>query len=110
MSTKEDLFASVTAADKPRPGQTKTAKTQSKWDLESDELTPHSLTIRPSKLEWIRNYVYAKRRAEDPDYTQGHALDEALTLLIEQQGTQEERPDSVKKKEKKKSGRRKRII
>lgn len=107
MSKKDDLFASITAADKARPGQTKSATIPTKSDVESDDFTPHSFTIRPSKLEWLRNYVYAQRKSQDPDYTQGNALDEALALLMVQEGDQEERPESAKKKEKKRSGRRK---
>lgn len=104
--SKEDLFSQITNESKARPGQKK-KPIQSKVDPETDDLMPHSLTIRPSKLNWLRNYVHQQKMKHDPYYTQGDALDEAIELLIAQEGDQPERPDSVKAKERKRSGRRK---
>ena len=104
--SKEDLFNQIASQSKTRAGQKKKPK-EAKANFETDELMPHSLTIRPSKLEWLRNYVYQQKLAKDPDYTQGEALDEALDLLMELHGPQPERPDKVKAKERKRTGRRK---
>lgn len=104
--SKEDLFQQITNESKTRPGQKK-KPAQGKGDPQTDDLIPHSLTIRPSKLEWLRNYVHQMKMKRDPYYTQGHALDEALDLLMKQEGDQPERPDTAKAKERKRAGRRK---
>lgn len=71
-----------------------------------EEPKTHSLTILPSHIEKIRDYVHFKKINGNPYYTQGQMLQEAIDLFL-QSIDQEipERPEEVKKSERKRTGR-----
>lgn len=78
---------------------------------ERDEEEPktHSLTILPSHIEKIRNYVHFKKINGNPYYTQGQMLQEAIDLFIKSLGfIIPERPEEIKKLEMRKTGRKRR--
>ena len=76
---------------------------------QAEEPKTHSLTILPSHIEKIRNYVHFKKIHGDPYYTQGQMLQEAIDLFMDSLKTEiPERPSEVIRAEKKRSGRRSR--
>lgn len=73
-----------------------------------EEPKTHSLTILPSHIEKIRNYVHFRKVNGDPYYTQGEMLQEAIDLFLSNLEVEiPERPDKVKRAEKKRTGRNK---
>ena len=71
-----------------------------------EEPKTHSLTILPSHIEKMRNYVHFKKVNGDPYYTQGKMLQEAIDLFLSTIEEEiPERPDEVKRSERKRTGR-----
>lgn len=71
-----------------------------------EEPKTHSLTILPSHIEKIRNYVHFKKLNGDPYYTQGKMLQEAIDLFLSTINEEiPERPEEVKRSERKRKGR-----
>ncbi len=79
-------------------------------DNEVEEPKTHSLTILPSHIEKIRNYVHFKKFNGDPYYTQGKMLQEAIDLFLSSISDEiPERPEEVKRSERKRSGRKHKV-
>ena len=74
-----------------------------------EEPKTHSLTILPSHIEKIRNYVHYRKINGEPYYTQGKMLQEAIDLFLSELNIDiPDRPADVKRAEKKRIGRKSR--
>jgi len=72
-----------------------------------EEPKTHSLTMLPSHIDKMRNYVHFKKVNGDPYYTQGKMLQEAIDLFLSTIKDEiPERPEEVKRSERKRKGRR----
>jgi len=74
----------------------------------NNPIKTHSLTLRTTHIDKMRNYVHFRKMNGDPYFTQGQMLEEAIDLFLSSIDLEiPERPDEVKEKEKKRTGRRK---
>ena len=103
--SKDDLKKQIKKQSKTREG---TNVKEIQQDFKQDEeQKPHTLTIRPSYIDKMKDYVHWKKTMGDPYYTQGDVLEEALTMLFGQAGEIPPRPEEIRRKEKRRTGRRK---
>lgn len=103
--SKKDLKDQIKYHSKKREG-TKVEDIKEAFHQEEDQ-KPHTLTIRPSYVDKIKDYVYMKKTQGLFNYTQGDAVETALTLLFEEAGDVPSRPEHIRQKEKRRTGRRK---
>lgn len=73
----------------------------------SEEYKVHTLRIRQSHIEKIKDYVYEQKYAGKPFITQGDVIDQALDDFFERVGEISQRPEELRKMEKRYTGRRK---
>ncbi len=72
-----------------------------------EDFKVHTLRIRQSHIERIKDYVYEQKYAGKPFITQGDVIDQALGEFFEKVGVISQRPDEMKNKERRFTGRRK---
>lgn len=102
--SKQDLKSQISQGSKTRFG---TDVSQISADFKEEEhQKPHTLTIRPSFIEKIKDYVHFKKVSGEPYYTQGDAVEEALSMLFSEIDPPQ-RPAELRKKEMKRTGRKK---
>jgi len=102
--SKSDLKTQVRSLSKTREG-TKVTELQQEFNQE-EEQRPHTLTIRPSYIDRIKDYVYLRKIQGEPYFTQGDAVELALNLLFQKEGDIPARPEELKRKEKRRTGRK----
>ena len=103
--SKDKLKQDLEDLSKTRVGTDKDAISNDFY--QDEERKPHTSLIKPSLIEKIKDYAHHMKMSEDPYYTQGDALEEALNMLFDKVGEIPERPEEIKRKERRRTGRRK---
>lgn len=101
---KESLKDVIRSSSKSRYGSD-ISTLRNQEEVEED-FKAHTISIKPSFIDKLKDYVHMRKIEDDPYFTQGRAVQEALELLFTQAGDISSRPDSLKKKEAKRTGRK----
>lgn len=96
------VFSSTT--DKKETPKAQVVQTSEPEEPQEPKSARHSIVIREDYLDKLKDFVYFKKKNDDPFYSQKDALHEAFDMLFATVEEIPERPKAVKLAEKKRSG------